>query len=127
VQLISRGIATEDYLTKVFDEMNIPCESQAKKVIEIAPGIVLVAKLDFLFKDRIIEVKHPSRTFTEIPPWYQYQCEAYYRAYKLPVYVWEVGEPFSIIQLPFTPDDVRWAEIKKVLINFHKKLYETKS
>ena len=123
VQLISRGVATEDYLTKVFKEMGVKCECQAKKVIEIAPGIVLVAKLDYLFKDRIIEVKHPSRTFTEIPPWYQYQCEAYYRAYNLPVYVWEVSEPFNITELPFTPSESRWEEAKKALINFHSKLY----
>jgi len=124
VGLISRGVATEDYLTKVFKEMGIKCESQAKKVIDIAPGIVLVAKLDFLFKDRIIEVKHPSRIFTEIPPWYQYQCEAYYRAYNLPVYVWEVSEPFNITELPYTPSQKRWEESKKTLITFHNKLYE---
>ena len=123
VQLISRGIASEDYLTKVFTEMEVKCESQAKKVIDISEGITLVAKLDFLFKDRIIEVKHPSRTFTEIPPWYQYQCEAYYRAYNLPVYVWEISEPFNITQLVFTPSQKRWNEIKTSLINFHHKLY----
>ena len=122
VQLISRGIASEDYLTKVFTEMEIDCESQAKKVIDISEGITLVAKLDFLFKDRIIEVKHPSRTFTEIPPWYQYQCEAYYRAYNLPVYVWEISEPFNITQLVFTPSQKRWDEIQEKLITFHKKL-----
>jgi len=126
VQLISRGIASEDYLTKVFREMDIKCESQAKKVIDIAEGITLVAKLDFLFRDRIIEVKHPSRTFTEIPPWYQYQCEAYYRAFNLPVYVWEISEPFNIIQLSYKPSEKRWQEIKKALINFHKKLCQQK-
>jgi len=121
--LISRGVASEDYLTKVFTEMGIKCESQAKKVIDIAEGITLVAKLDFLFKDRIIEVKHPSRTFTEIPPWYQYQCEAYYRAFNLPVYVWEISEPFNILQLTFKPSEKRWTEIKENLITFYKKLY----
>jgi len=122
VQLISRGNASEDYLTKVFKAMGTDCESQAKKVMDIAPGITLVAKLDFLFKDRIIEVKHPSRTFTEIPPWYQYQCEAYYRAYNLPVYVWEISEPFNITQLVFTPSEERWNEIKEKLQVFHQEL-----
>jgi len=119
VQLISRGVASEDYLTKVFKEMDIKCESQAKKVIDIAPGITLVAKLDFLFKDRIIEVKHPSRTFTEIPPWYQYQCEAYHRAFNLPVYVWEISEPFNILQLTFKPSEERWAKRGGRIFNKH--------
>jgi len=120
---ISTGIAMENYLTKVFTEMEANCEFQVKKEIKINNEIVLVAKPDFVFKDFIIETKCPNKLFTDIPIWYTYQLESYYRAFYLPVYLGRItAQPFSVRLISYIPSKLRWSKIQRTLVEFHTKL-----
>lgn len=119
---ISGGIADENFYTKMFQEMNIECQFQVKKEIQINKEITLVVKPDFIFKDFIAEMKSPNRIHSEIPIWWQYQLECEYRGFYLPVYLWQVFRPLTIKQLSFTPSKFRWNKIVRTLIEFHEKL-----
>jgi len=121
VRCMSSGIAMEDFLSKVFKEMEVDYIPQPKKEIQIQ-DFVLVVKPDFQFPDFIVEVKSPRNLHDDIPVWWTYQLECEYRAFYLPVYLWQVYHPFSIKQIAFTPNKNRWNKICKVLTDFHKEL-----
>jgi hypothetical protein len=118
---MSLGIAMEDFLNKVFKEMKVDCIPQPKKEIQIQ-DFVLVVKPDLQFPDFIVEIKSPNRLYDDIPVWWVYQLEAEYRAFYLPVYLWQVYHPFSVKQTAFTPSKYRWNKIIKALVEFHTKL-----
>jgi len=116
---ISEGIAIENYLQKVFEEMNVDVICQDKKEIQITDEIVLVVKPDFNFKTFLAELKRPAKVWEEIPIKWVYQLESYYRAFYLPVYLWQAFYPCSIKQLNYTPLEMRWRKIKRILCEFH--------
>ena len=115
---VSTGIASEDFLTKVFESTKAECEPQVKKEIKLG-DIVIVAKPDFVFKDFVLEVKCPVRYLDNIPPWYETQCEAYHRAFKRQVYLGVISHPFSVKTIKYVPNDELWEQIKKVVKEFH--------
>lgn len=119
---ITSGIITEDGLSRIFSDMKVNVECQVKKEIEIAPGIILVVKPDFVFPDYILEVKCPTRPLEDIPEWYAYQCEAYYRGFFLPVYLGSISHPFWVKQMEYTPSKIRWKKICNALIEFDAQL-----
>jgi len=119
---ISSGIAVEEYLHKVFEEMKVDCVYQPKKEIQIREDIVLVVKPDFQFPDFLVELKYPYKLHEDIPVKWQYQLECEYRGWYLPVYLWQVYHPFSIKQITYTPSKFRWGKIVKTLIRFHEEL-----
>ncbi len=119
---ISEGIAIEDYITKVFKEMKVEVECQDKKEIQITDEIVIVAKPDFNFGTFLAELKRPARVWDEIPIKWVYQLESYYRGFYLPTYLWQIFYPCSIKQLFYTPSEIRWKKIKRVLCEFHEEL-----
>lgn len=125
-KLISEGIATEDFLTKIFEKAKkegvIDVSFQDKKEIKIAEGIILVVKPDYNFKDFLIELKRPMQMSQNIPEKWQYQLECEHRAFKKPVQLWQVYYPMGFYGLNYEPSKERWEEIKKAVINFDKKL-----
>ena len=121
-KFICEGLAVEDFLTKVFTETGVDFEPQVKKEIQITDEIVLVAKPDFCFKTFIAELKRPNEIKEEIPVWWAYQCEAYYRAFYLPVHLWQWYYPCGIKELIYVPSKWRWDKIKTTLVQFHNNL-----
>ena len=117
---ISEGIAIEDYLTKVFKEMNVEVECQVKKEIQITDEVVIVAKPDFHFGSFLVELKRPARIWEDIPIKWVYQLESYARAFGLPTYLWQVYYPCSIKQLAYMPSNARWKKIKRILCEYHE-------
>ena len=122
VKNISTGVASEDYLTKVFEGTKTKCKPQDKKEIKITDEIVVVAKPDYVFDEFVLEVKCPVRELNSIPPWYATQCEAYYRAFKKDVFLGVIVHPFSVKTFKYTPNDELWEDIKIAIKKFHKKL-----
>lgn len=121
-RLISEGVSIEDYLNKVFEEMGVDVEQQAKKEIKIDDEITIVAKPDYLFKKAIRELKRPMNVCEEFPDKWKPQCELYYRTFNLPVAVWQVEYPITITQLDYKPSDDLWEQIKVEVKQFHKKV-----
>ena len=122
VRMILTGIANEDMLTKIFDEMNVKYKPQEKKEILVDDDITLVVKPDFIFKDFVIETKYPFGNSNDIPERYLYQLEAEYRSFYLPVYLGKFKSPFEVKLLEYTPSKSRWREIQEMLREFHLKV-----
>lgn len=122
--LITTGIASEDILTKIFTDMKVKVECQAKKDFRISDDIILVAKPDYVFEKYIIETKCPLNPQNEIPEKWIYQLETYYRAFNLPVYLGVISHPFNVNLIKYCPSDAVWAKIQRSLLGFHKQLKE---
>ncbi len=125
-KLISEGVAIEDYLNKIFEEMKVPVKMQEKEVISINDEITIVAKPDYLFKTCIKDLKRPRDVCDKFPDKWAPQMEVYYRTFNLPVAVWQVQYPITITELKYVPSDKLWEEIKVKLINFHEKVKKLK-
>lgn len=121
-KMISSGIAMENMLTKIFEKTGVECQTQVRKEIEIARGIKLIVKPDYIFKNFVLETKFPFRPFDEIPTRYQFQLECEYRSCFLPVYLGVFSNPFNVRLLSFTPSKARWRKITNFLIEFDKEL-----
>jgi hypothetical protein len=123
--LITIGLACENKLTEIFQTMNTDCEYQVRKEIKINDEIIIVAKPDFVFKTHILEVKTPLNPQDTIPEKWIYQLEAYYRAFKMPVYLGVIKpQPFWVDEMKYTPNETRWERTVEAVINFHNKLKE---
>ncbi len=129
VRMIVSGIASERMLTTIFQDMNVSCKFQEKREIKITEEITLVVKPDYLFEDFLLETKHPFKLFDNIPDRYNFQLEAYYRGFYLPVYLGVFSHPFNVKLMTFIPSKSRWKKICNTLIEFHEKLkkYESDS
>jgi hypothetical protein len=130
-KLISEGIATEDFLTKVFSKAKekgvIDVSFQDKHELKISDDITLVVKPDYNFSLSFLsELKRPREISYDIPEKWQYQLECEYRAFNKPVQLWQVYYPMSFYHLDYTPSNERWEEIKRALISFHNKLNVSK-
>jgi len=121
-KFISEGIAIENFLTEVFTKTGVDFEPQVKKEIKINNEITLVIKPDFHFRTFLVELKRPSKIREEIPVWWSYQLEAYYRGFYLPVHLWQWYYPCGIKELIYIPSKWRWKKIYNTLIEFHHKL-----
>lgn len=126
---IFTGLAYERELMYILNQTDTPHKSHRKKSIVISRGIVIVSNLDIMFPGAIAEIKAPTKLKTEIPEWYKDQAEIYHRAWKKDVYFY-FFVPRSltgvynklIIEKKYKPSDVRWNNIKTLLIDFNKQL-----
>jgi hypothetical protein len=116
------GVALENELTKRFEEKGIKIRPQEKKELEIAEGVKLVVKPDFVSDTMTIEAKCPEMPLQAIPERYFHQLEAEYRAFpKNKVYLLSFQRP-KFLLLEYKPSDERWKEICDNLIKFNNKL-----
>lgn len=137
-----RGSAMEDQLGKILKEQGVEFETQTP--IELAipyiqvetysksknagimmqEDIIISGKLDFNFKDYIVETKCPDLMTNGIPDKWKCQMECYYRATNKKVYLGifdKLGE--HIIRFfPYEPSDLLWEEIKTKILDFHRRL-----
>lgn len=125
--LIIAGIGAEDIWTKMLTDIGADFIPQDKKEIKINDEITLVAKPDFNFKSFLVEMKKPKDISPIIPEKWEYQLEAYYRGFQLPIQLWQCCDDITkLYKLEFVPSDERWEKVKRKLIEFHeeiKKLY----
>lgn len=137
-----RGSAMEDQLCKILKEQGVEFETQTPielRIPYIEPKnydrnteidvdyqeyIIISGKLDFNFKDYIVETKCPDLTTNGIPDKWKCQMECYYRATNKKVYLGifdKLGE--HIIRFfPYEPSDLLWEEIKTKILDFHRRL-----
>lgn len=120
--IILSGLAYEAQLNAILSECKAKFEYNPKKEIKINDEITLVVKPDFVFPNFIWETKYPSSRIEKIPTKWEYQLEAEYRAFQLPVYLVVFEYPFKMHFYPFTPSEKRWKDIQKILVDFHLKL-----
>lgn len=119
---VLQGIAGEDLLTRMFKDVQIDFTPQAHFELKIGE-IIVSGRPDFKLKDKLLEVKAPVNPLTSFPERYSDQCECYYRAFNLPVYLVEIlFNPFRLHLWPYEPSKKRWEESQKVLKEFHRGL-----
>jgi len=128
--LRSQGIR---FNADVFDELklgkefSIAKDGQIKRYLKITDEITLTVKPDFVFNGRpIVETKYPfsMKEILEgkIPKRYTYQLEVEHRAFNMPVQLGLFFTPFNLRIMDYKPSKVRWNNIKKKLIEFHKQV-----
>jgi len=118
-----RGSAMEDHLVKVLKEQKVEFTTQDPIELKIK-DFVISGKLDFNFKEYIVETKCPENITNGVPDKWKCQMECYYRATNKKVYLGifdKVGE--HIIRFfPYEPSDLLWEEIKTKISDFHRRL-----
>ena len=120
---ICQGIAGENFIKCVLDENKVPYTSQSPIEITLENGIIVSGKADFQFNNGVFEVKAPTRPLEEIPERYKDQLEAYWQAFKLPVYLCELKfNPFNVSVWPYESEPGRWEQSIEHLAKFHKKV-----
>jgi hypothetical protein len=120
---VLQGIAGEDLITRIFTDKGIEFTPQAHNEIKIEEGIVISMRADFLFRDKLFEAKAPVSPLNEIPERYQDQCEVYFRAFNVPVYLLEIKfNPFSLVPWEYKPSEERWQETIKAVKDLHSKI-----
>ena len=122
-QNIRFGEVMEDALTDLFDFNKVKYEGQVKKVKTFGE-FDIVAKPDYVFADKILECKSPTRMPRQINEWNKCQCECYFRVFNLPVWVIYLTHHFSYKIFKYEPNDELWKMILFSLNNFHKQLVE---
>jgi len=115
------GMAYEDMLTKIFEEVGADCKTQEKIELKIE-DITLVVKTDYVFPEFVIEAKHPFSEVKEVPIRYQAQLEATYRAFNKPVFLGIFSAPYNLKLIPYKPSEIRWNNIKNKLLNYHEQV-----
>ena len=132
------GMGYESVLNEILkDYSNV--QQQTKYVIEIPyskeKNIQLVFVTDYELPDRIIEAKFPTRLREEISSWHKDQFEIQYRGTGKTIYELQFLGRDDVkkykklcIIFKYKPSLVRWNNIQKRLINFHKQflLWQTK-
>ena len=120
-RMILTGQMAEDKLTEIFKETKVDCECQVKKELEIAEGIVVVSKPDYVFEDFILETKF---NFSGKLDGYYAQCESYYQTFKKPVKIGILSVPFDLRLVDYKPSKLRWSAIVKKITEFNKRICE---
>ena len=88
-------------------------------------GISITCKPDFLFKDKIIEVKCPDVIPDKIKDYHKPQLEAYYQAYQKPVWVTYANrQEQKIRSFQYKHSDAYWEKVMDKVKVFHKSLVE---
>lgn len=120
---ICQGIAGENFLAHALTELKVPFVAQERFEIKISDDFYISGKADFKFKGGIFEVKAPAQPLEGIPERYKDQLEAYYQAFKLPVYLCEINfNPFKTRVWPYESEKGRWEEGIEALSQFDKKV-----
>lgn len=121
-RMILTGQASEDMLTRVFEETGVDFKAQEKKVLPITDEIDLVVKPDYVFPDWVLETKFPFSQSgpQKIPQRYCYQLECEHRAFERPVFLGKITAPFNVEFIPYKPSKRRWNNIQKTLKQFHE-------
>lgn len=121
-----RGSAMEDMYARVLNEEKIKFKQQTRLEMKIADDVWISGKLDFDFKDFIVETKCPDKETFGIPDKWTMQMEFYHRATGKQVYLgifYKNGE--DIIKFyKYIPSDKLWETIQKSTIDFHKRLFK---
>ncbi len=119
------GSASEKQLDTILQEEHINYKTQERFEISMN-DYVLSGKTDFSFPQFILETKCPKESIHHIPEKWMDQLECYHRAFNKPVKLgifYKNGD--KIIKFfSYTPSEQRWAEIKLLLDNFHKKVQQ---
>lgn len=127
---ILNGIMKEDFVAKIFKEMEVPCkcgDEQSKYELKITDDILIVVKPDFEFKDVVWETKAPIfyRDFSKIKESYLHQLECEYRATNKDVYLGYFIEGKILPKLvKYKPSERRWNSTIKKIKSFHEELKE---
>ena|SRR3990167_2733800 len=88
-------------------------------------GISLICKPDFLFKEKIIEVKCPDIIPDKIKDYHKPQLEAYWQAYQLPIYITYANrQEQKIKSFQYNPSEKYWEKIMEKVKMFHNSLVE---
>jgi hypothetical protein len=118
-----RGSAMEEQLGKILKEQGVEFETQTPLELRVE-DFIISGKLDFNFKDYIVETKCPQDLTNGIPDKWKCQCECYFRATNKKVYLGifdKTGD--NIIRFfPYEPSDALWEEIKTKMSDFHRRL-----
>ena len=133
IKNISLGMQTEDFLTRVFTDLKLDFQPQAKKELQIDDGIVLVSKPDFVFPKKVLECKCPQSQYDRmgglenyIPERYKDQLEAYYRTFYLDVILVKADRASLDDTLYptylYEPSKARWNTIVDTIYKFHKQV-----
>lgn len=143
VKNIFRGYAYENQLLKEFNELEIEQERDGDDQIKIeydllndkiieegdeTPKITLVMKPDFVLPKVVLETKAPNKIRDSIPSWYLDQCEIQHRLLNKKV-VMVLINTFDndldlLLGIEYKPSDIRWKNIKEIIIDFDSKLRE---
>lgn len=143
VKNIFRGHAYENQLLKEFNELEIEQERDGDDQIKIeydllndkiieegdeTPKITLVMKPDFVLPKVVLETKAPNKLRDSIPSWYLDQCEIQHRLLNKKV-VMVLINTFDndldlLLGIEYKPSDIRWKNIKEIIIDFDSKLRE---
>lgn len=151
---IFRGLALEDALLKLFDDLKIEQvrngEQQLKLVWDVEKDcpatketkIELVMKPDFVFKNDkgeyiVLETKCPNKIKDTVPPWYQDQLECQYRmlkeylkaepkVYLTIINIYQNDYPL-LLHIPYKPSEVRWKNILNIIKKFDNDNRKTTS
>lgn len=143
VKNIFRGYAYENQLLKEFNELEIEQERDGDDQIKIeydllndkiieegdeTPKITLVMKPDFVLPKVVLETKAPNKLRDSIPSWYLDQCEIQHRLLNKKV-VMVLINTFDndldlLLGIEYKPSDIRWKNIKEIIIDFDSKLRE---
>jgi hypothetical protein len=119
-----RGSAMEDRYAKVLKDEKVKCLQQTRLEMKIADDVWISGKLDFDFKDFIVETKCPDKTTFGIPDKWCPQMEFYARASGKQVYLgifYKDGE--DIIKFyKYVPSETLWKKMQEDVINFHNRL-----
>lgn len=125
---IAGGIGDEAMLETILSDLKVPHEHEPKKYIQLAKGIRLAVKPDFVFKDFVLETKSPNRPTSAVPAKWKYQLEAEYQAFKKPVYLGifrnHPTRRFSLAVYQYQQSDDIYAKIIKIVKDFDKRLRE---
>ena len=119
---IVAGIGYEMLLNDMLKKVKAKYDYNPKTVYQINDEITLVVKPDFVFDDYLWEVKTPSKKYYSVPEKWQYQIECEVQTYNRPAYLVVLSFPFHRDFIPYKSSKIRWNNIQKTLIEFHKQL-----
>jgi len=122
------GCLFEEGYRMLLEASKISFTHEPKKVLQIADGVELTVKPDFIIDNGLVgedfcgEIHECKLPFTPLGEKYDLQCEMEFRAFNLPVKLIKFSFPFHMEAIRFEPKEERWTEIKQILTEFDKKL-----
>lgn len=121
LDIVLRGMAMEGQLAIILKDVCKCGENQSKYELKI-DDMTIVVKPDFEWTNEVWETKYPKEMVYEIPRKWRYQLECQYQATHKPVKLMVFSEPFNLTEIPYTPSEKTWEEIKTKLKSYHKKV-----
>ncbi len=120
-QNIIEGEIMENALKELFDFSKADYEYQIKKVL-VLNDFEIVAKPDFLFKDKILECKSPVSMPDKVKDYHFPQAEAYFRIFQKPVWIIYIQHHFNYRIFRYQENETYWRYILEKLKVFHEEL-----